>query len=68
MTTSFCFIKPISLRSVQGLFVVLDQGIISSHYYRPQTELREGNVFTSVCQEFCPGGGVHTYFPQADTP
>ena len=26
----------------------------------------KGNVFTSVCQEFCPwGGGVH---PQADTP
>ena len=29
--------------------------------YRPQTKLRKGNVFTSVCQEFCPqvGGGVH---------
>ena len=22
--------------------------------YRPQTKLRKGNVFTSVCQEFCP--------------
>ena len=22
--------------------------------YRPQTKFREGNVFTSVCQEFCP--------------
>ena len=25
-------------------------------YYRPQTKLRKGNVFTSVCQEFCPRG------------
>ena len=25
--------------------------------YRPQTTLRKGNVFTSVCQEFCPLGG-----------
>ena len=29
-------------------------------YYRPQTKLRKGNLFTSVCWEFCPqGGGVH---------
>ena len=30
--------------------------------YRPQTMLRKGNLFTKVCQEFCPqggGGGVH---------
>ena len=27
-------------------------------YYRPQTKLRQGNVFTSVCQEFCPQGGA----------
>ena len=26
--------------------------------YRPQTKLRKGNVFTRVCQEFCPGRGV----------
>ena len=25
--------------------------------YRPQLLLRKGNVFTSVCQEFCPWGG-----------
>ena len=24
--------------------------------YRPQQWMREDNVFTSVCQEFCPGG------------
>ena len=29
------------------------------HLYRPQTKLREGNVFTPVCQSFCSrGGGV----------
>ena len=22
-------------------------------------KLRQGNVFTSVCQEFCPQGGMH---------
>ena len=27
------------------------------YYYRPQTKLRKGNVFTSLCQEFCPQGG-----------
>ena len=26
------------------------------HFYGPQSKLRKGNVFTSVCQEFCPGG------------
>ena len=26
--------------------------------YRPQQYLRIGNVFTTVCQEFCPHGGV----------
>ena len=25
-------------------------------YYRPQTKLRKGNVFTPVCQSFCSGG------------
>ena len=30
--------------------------------YRPQTKLRKGNVFTSVCQEFCPQeGGLPQY-------
>ena len=27
-------------------------------YYHPQTKLWKGNVFTSVCQEFCPQGGL----------
>ena len=25
-------------------------------FYRPQTKLGQGNIFRSVCQEFCPGG------------
>ena len=28
-------------------------------FYRPQTKLREGNVFTPVYQSFCSQGGVH---------
>ena len=39
--------------------------------YRPQTNLRKGNVFTSVCLEFCPRG-VYTAPrqtpPREDTP
>ena len=43
--------------------------------YRPQTKLQKGNVFTSMCQEFCPWGEADTprqtppgQTPQADTP
>ena len=52
-----------------------------TYYYHPQTKLQKGNVFTSVCQEFCPLGDVHPTgqttprqtlpvqtHPQADTP
>ena len=28
------------------------------YYYRPQMKLREGNVFTPVCQSFCSQGGL----------
>ena len=54
------------------------------YFYRSQTKLREGNVFRSVCQGFCPGGVSqhalgggclpggclprHPHDPQADTP
>ena len=31
----------------------------TTYYYRPQTKLRKGNVFTSVCQEVCPQWGVY---------
>ena len=43
-------------------------------YYRPQTKLRKGNVFTPVCQSFCSQGvGVclnacWDTAPWADTP
>ena len=30
--------------------------MVIDFYYRPKTKLRIGNVFTSVCQEFCPQG------------
>ena len=33
--------------------------------YRPKTKLQKGNVFTSVCQEYCPqrGGGLSARHP-----
>ena len=44
----------------------------SCTFYRPQTKLRKGNVFTPVCQSFCSQGvsasvhaGIH---PRADGP
>ena len=40
------------------------------HFYRPQTKLRKGNIFPSVCQEFYPRGVYppgQTH-PWADTP
>ena len=40
--------------------------IIYLIFYRPKTKSRKGNVFTSVCQEFCPRGAIHTH-PWADT-
>ena len=30
---------------------------VSQNIYSPQTKLREGNVFTPVCQSFCSQGG-----------
>ena len=39
---------------------------VTEYHYRPQTKLRNGNVFTSVCQEFYPQeGGVHPLGRQA---
>ena len=53
------------------IFVVhghLDDAWYKKAHYRLQTKLRKGNVFTSMCQEFCSqGGGVHQA-PWADTP
>ena len=34
------------------------------YYYRPKRSFGQGNIFTSVCQEFCPqGGGVPDQAP-----
>ena len=33
-----------------------DNNTSPEHIYRPQTKLREGNVFTPVCQSFCSKG------------
>ena len=38
------------------------------HFYRPQTNLRKGNVFTPACQSFCSRGGVYPSMQWADTP
>ena len=41
---------------MQGIMILFS---ILSSFYRPPTELREGNVFSCVCQSFClsTGGG-----------
>ena len=40
--------------------------LVMWYYYRPQTKLREDNVFTPVCQSFCSQGGWCT--PPRQTP
>ena len=30
---------------------------VGIHFYRRQTKLQKGNIFTFVCQSFCSGGG-----------
>ena len=40
----------------------------TSTHYRPQTKLRKGNLFTSVCQEFCPQGEGEVYIPSGRHP
>ena len=44
---------------INGSYLIRVIRQYSSCYYRPQTKLRKDNVFTSVCQKFCPRGGVH---------
>ena len=57
------------IRSYKGLSIKLMCSLVSflflvwdtvpfCYFYRPQTNLRKGYVFTSVCQEFCPQVGV----------
>ena len=45
-------------------FCYLDENLtvnIISILLPPATKLRQGYVFTSVCQEFCPQGGRHAW-------
>ena len=49
--------------SVSSFRAFIAQSVLSG-YYHPQQYFRKGNVFTSVCQEFypqggMPGGGMH---------
>ena len=44
-----------------GVFDSISQGNdmeSTDCYYRPQMKLREGNVFTPICQSFCSQGGL----------
>ena len=40
-----------------GVSVAPQKGLMSVNFYRPQRKLGQGNIFTSVCQEFCLHGG-----------
>ena len=43
--------------------------IYNVQFLPPATKLEQGNIFTSVCQEFCPQGGSATNHPLGrDTP
>ena len=56
-------------RSVSGALPIHFSAYIprKTNFYYPQTKLREGNVFTPVCQSFCSeGGGGSAQPPYAD--
>ena len=65
-------------QAVATMNTIAGRRVYSNHkhmgYYRPQQWLQKGNVFTSVCQEFCPGGvsqhalGGGCTRPRADIP
>ena len=77
---------PCSHYSYINTFSVFGKTLISAghevgwvgNFYRPQTMLPEGNVFTPVCQSFCSqgrgvsqhamGGAVHPFVPPGQTP
>ena len=50
------------------LLTPFSQQGVTFYYYRPQTKLRQGNVFTRVCREFCPQRGVSGRQPPGQTP
>ena len=59
-----------------GICQIKGKGTFLVHYYRPQTKLWKGNVFTHVCQSFCSQGvvsapvhvGIHTQPPGRHPP
>ena len=56
--TRRCLCIKITIRKVQFSSVKMSTTYNEQfvfHIYHPQTKLRKGNVFTSMCQEFCPG-------------
>ena len=46
---------------MQNVVKLHRNGLYQRHYYRPQTKLREGYVFTSVCDSV--NGGVYPIMP-----
>ena len=55
-------------RSVSGALPIHFSAYIprKTNFYYPQTKLREGNVFTPVCQSFCSRGEGSAQPPYAD--
>ena len=41
-----------------NFYIISKQKYTFINYYRPQTKLQEGNVFTPVCHSFCSKGGL----------
>ena len=39
-------------------FVEMATNVATNFFYRPKRSFGRGNIFTSVCQEFCPQEGV----------
>ena len=78
LVSFFINITEISLKlipqTISSELILRDTVASDTANYRPQTKSRKGNVFTSVCQEFCPQeGGVYPSMhwassPQAETP
>ena len=46
-------LKKVMIQSTNGIYIKVTKSIIIT---ARNFKLREGNVFTSMCQEFCPGG------------
>ena len=57
--TFFVCLHVRSLRMQHTTTICVHTGcFMNSAYLPPPTKLGQGNIFRSVCQEFCPQGGV----------